>query len=180
MARISSDDWVFAALRALARGGPQAVRVEVLARELGVTKGSYYHHFGNRQDVLDACVRSWEDLATNEVIRQIDSISGPPDERLRRLAQLVFAPHGDNDGIEAALRAWGGVDPSAAEAVERVDERRLSYVEGLLAAAGVPDPRARAELVYRALIGEFAWRRAGGQPLPVSTIDLLCDLVLAR
>lgn len=179
MARVTADDWARAALKALGEGGESAVRVEVLARALGVTKGSYYHHFRNRRAVLDRAVLLWEELATEAVIAQVDAASGLPRERLEQLGQQVFASSGQ-DGIESALREWAAADEAVAEVLERVDERRLSYVEGLLSQAGVRQARSRSELLYRTLIGEYTWRRSGGPALSAEAIDLLVDLLLAE
>src|SRR5262245_7462490 len=57
----SRADWLRAARLALRRRGPDAVRVEPLARALGVTKGSFYWHFRDRSDLLEALLKEWED-----------------------------------------------------------------------------------------------------------------------
>ena len=177
MARVTADDWARAALQALGEGGEQAVRVEVLARTLGVTKGSFYHHFRNRRAVLERALVVWEQLATEAVITTVDAASGDARERLAALAVQVFASTGQ-DGIESALREWAATDPAVAEVLDRVDERRLSYVEGLLNDAGVRQARSRSELLYRTLIGEYMWRRSGGPELSAEATDLLVHLLL--
>ena len=109
MAKKTADGWALAALRALAEGGVPAVRVEVLARRLGVTKGSFYHHFESRRQLLDRAVEAWEQLATEQVIETVNAGAGTPEERLVALAKVVFPAHEMNDAIEAALRAKFGL-----------------------------------------------------------------------
>src|ERR1041385_3058034 len=61
MERLDKNQWLRATRLALLTGGPDAVRVEPLARELGVTKGSFYWHFGDRADLLEALLVEWEE-----------------------------------------------------------------------------------------------------------------------
>ena len=58
-ARLGRDDWIRAALDAIAAGGLAAVAVEPLARSLGVTKGSFYAHFSNRDELIEAALEAW-------------------------------------------------------------------------------------------------------------------------
>jgi len=174
---VSAEDWVRAALRALGRDGVAGVRVEVLARELGVTKGSYYHHFRNRRGVLLAALETWEQVATEQVIDQVEA-QGDLRTRTAELLRVVFADGGEHDAIESGIRAWASTDEGAGRVVARVDERRIGYVASLLEAQGVAEPRLRSELVYRALIGEFVWRTYGGPALQPEALDLLLTMVL--
>ncbi|WP_181234056.1 TetR/AcrR family transcriptional regulator [Enhygromyxa salina] len=178
MASLTANDWALAALETLGVGGVAAVRVEVLARDLGVTKGSYYHHFKNRRAVLELAVQMWEDIATEQVIIQVNASSGDPRARLLRLARATFLESGRADAIESAIREWASADTDVAQVVARVDARRLGYVEDMLCEAGVGQPGLRAELFYRTLIGEFVWRRHGGPALSAEAIELLVGMAL--
>lgn len=178
MAKKTADDWALAALAALARGGESAVRVEALARDLQVTKGSFYHHFKNRRQILERAVEMWERFATEQVIEAVDDAAGAPAERLVLLVQRVFPEDERNDAIEAALREWSATDPSIAARLAKVDERRLGYVESLLRQAGLDHARERSEILYRALVGEFTYRRAGGAALSPTAIALFASLLL--
>jgi len=179
MASLTANDWALAALKTLGKGGVTAVRVEVLARDLGVTKGSYYHHFKNRRAVLDTALQMWEDVATEQMITQVNASSGDPRARLLRLARATFLESGKAVAIESAIREWAASDTDVAWVVARVDERRLRYVEGLLQEAHISQPALRAELFYRTLIGEFVWRRHGGPALSAQSIELFVAMSLA-
>ncbi len=85
---LTAEDWVRAALRALAKGGVGAVAVEPLAQQLGVTKGSFYWHFPTRDALLSAALEHWEKESTEAVIVAVDTIADPRD-RLMRLGAAV-------------------------------------------------------------------------------------------
>lgn len=166
--RRQADDWVLAGLRVLATGAIADVKVERLATDLGVTKGSFYWHFDDRPALLRAMCARWVELDTDAVIRMVDEAE--PDDPLaavERLFALVADSPGELDGVEAGIREWSVADPEVAATCREVDERRLTYVTDHLMAAGLPADRARgrAEILYRIIIGEFVWRRYGGTPL---------------
>ncbi|MDH3200521.1 MAG: TetR/AcrR family transcriptional regulator [Myxococcales bacterium] len=151
--RLSAARWTEMALQVLADRGIEAVRVEPLARALGVTKGSFYWHFADRQDLFDSLLLQWERLATLNVIEAVELACDEPDERLRELTRLVFRHGGP---LDRAVRAWASHDEEAAHVVERVDTQRYAFVRGLLEAHGLAPTTAamRARLLYTSLIGE--------------------------
>ena len=181
MRSLSHDAWVAGALTVLAEGGIDALKVEPLAARLGVTKGSFYHHFANRRSLHVAMLDAWERAGTTQIIDDVDAASTTPDDRLRRLAHRTMRSDPTSDAIENALRAWATTDAEAAAAVGRVDERRLDYAADLLRATGMTPAvaRRRARLLYRVLIGEFVWRSSGGPTATSADIDDTVDLVLA-
>ncbi|WP_052666385.1 TetR/AcrR family transcriptional regulator [Nitriliruptor alkaliphilus] len=180
MTKLGREDWVEAADEELAEGGIDAVRVEVLARRLGVTKGSFYWHFAGRDDLLDTVLARFEALRTDAVIEQVESVADEPVARLRALTELVFSPSGSGDRGEPAIRAWASSDPRAAATLARVDRRRVRYVADLLVAAGLERAvaRRRSQLLYRTLIGDFVWRAHGGEPLDRATRREVVSLLL--
>ncbi len=155
MERLDRQSWVDAGLAALAQGGLAAVRVELLAKRLSVTKGSFYWHFPGREALLAAMLEVWEQRQTGAVIAAVEAAGGPPEERLARLSAALS---GLDLRLEAAMRGWGAADAQVRAALGRADARRCAYLQELIERAGVPpEPaRARARLVYFALIGEIA------------------------
>jgi len=107
---LTAEDWVRAALRALAKGGVGAVAVEPLAQQLGVTKGSFYWHFPTRDALLSAALEHWEKESTEAVIVAVDTIADPRD-RLMRLGAAVGGGGGGGGAgrppAPAATRATG-------------------------------------------------------------------------
>jgi AcrR family transcriptional regulator len=186
VASLSASDWVRAAARRLAADGVDAVRVEPLARDLGVSKGSFYWHFADRAALLDAVLEHWRTVGTAGVITRVEGASDDPADRLLELVHLAFdhaggGPGGILDGrFDGAVRAWAAQDARARDAVHAVDEARTSYLERLLTGAGAPDARRRAALLYRALLGEYAMRNAGAAALDPRAVDELAAWALGR
>lgn len=181
MARVSAEQWTFAALRALGRGGPKAVRVEPLAKDLGVTKGSFYHHFKNRRALLNAAFAQWHRSATLQIIEAVDAGSQEPAGRLDALLHLAFGTTVDQEQVEAAIRAWAAQDGEVSAQLAQVDQQRLDYVVELLLVHGLPRSQAqdRAQLLYRCMIGDSVWRRQGGAALAPSGLQELLRLTLS-
>ena len=128
--RTPRDSWIDAGLRALAAGGPDAVRVETLAQELGVTKGGFYWHFADRNGLLAEMLDRWEHVMVDAVIEQVEAKGGDAATRLRRLFGLG-ASVDDLLNIELAVRDWARRDQDVGERVLRVDNRRMDYLRGL-------------------------------------------------
>jgi len=155
--RKGPDDWVRAGLKSLKERGVDSVRVEPLAKALGVTKGSFYWHFADRPALLTAILLEWEAIGTDAIATQVDAKGGGPDIRLRNL-MLITA---ESDGrLDMSVRAWAATDAAAAAALARVDRKRMDYVRDRLCELGLPAQVAasRARLLYCALIGEFTLR----------------------
>lgn len=178
----TKDQWIFGAFQALCDGGIDALRIEPLARQLGITKGSFYHHFADRRALHLAVLETWEQLGTSAIIDAVEGDAEDPASRFRALIDLVFRSDPTNDAIESAIRGWASTDPVAAAATKRVDERRIGYVADQLVDLGIPRRLAtrRARLLYRALIGEFIWRSSGGPASTKKELDELAELLLAQ
>jgi AcrR family transcriptional regulator len=144
--------WVEEGLRALANGGPDAIRIEPLAQTLGVTKGGFYWHFADRGALLGEVLDAWERVNLEGVIERVERDGGDARTRLRRLFALAFS------GTEAlrtdlAVRDWARRDPAVAERVRRVDNRRMEYLRSLFG-AWVQD---EAEVEARGLLALSLW-----------------------
>jgi AcrR family transcriptional regulator len=155
-APLDAARWASAAFEALAAGGVEAVRVEPLAKGLGVTKGSFYWHFADRRALLDALLAQWSD-GRIAAIREQAADETRPEAALRRLAEL-YTRHANPRGlaIELAIRSLARADDEAAKAARAVDLERLKQVARLFAGLGwkAADADARAVLFYSYLFGE--------------------------
>lgn len=178
MTRLDREAWLDGAFRLLAAGSVDDVKIEPLAKSLGVTKGSFYWHFDDRPSLLKALLDRWSYMDTERIIELVEE-PGPDDpvEALKRLTTLTLGTVSEFDGVEVAVRTWAATDAGAAEATKAVDERRLGYVTDLLVAAGVPAEEAggRADLLYRVVIGEYVWRQYGGAPIDLDAAYELID-----
>jgi AcrR family transcriptional regulator len=153
-ARTPRSAWIDEGLRALASGGPDAVRIEPLARELGVTKGGFYWHFDDRRALLDEMLDTWERVGVDEVIERVESEGGDARAKLRRLSAIASA--GDEVlKIDLAIRDWGRRDKSVARRLRGVDNRRMEYMRSLFSEF-CPDEdevEARCMLAFSLWIG---------------------------
>jgi AcrR family transcriptional regulator len=156
---IQRDDWPRAAVRAFRRGGVDAVHVEALARELGVTKGSFYWHFTDRGELLDALLRLWED--ETELLIEAAMQRDEPLERVLRFFELVARGRGQLPDTE--YFAWARRDGRVAARTTATEERRVRFIRDQLRAAGLDEAAAarHAEAGYLATLGwiERASRR---------------------
>ncbi len=180
MATLTAQDWVLAAMRRLATHGVSQVRVEPLATQLGVSKGSFYWHFSDRNALLAAVLDLWESQGTEAIIVTVEAAGTDAATRMRVLIRETFGQP-QHDGIELGIRAWARHDANARATAERVDQRRLDYVTSLITACGLPEQQARtrAEFMYRTLIGEFVLRSQGREPLAESTLTALSASLVA-
>ncbi|MEU3274479.1 TetR/AcrR family transcriptional regulator [Saccharomonospora sp. NPDC006951] len=129
--RTPRDAWIRAGLDALGEGGPELVRVEELARRLGVTKGGFYGYFDGRAQLLTEMLDAWEREAAAAVIDEADAEGGSDvGERLRALTRGAKARAGGK-GAELAIRDWARRDPAIAARTRRVDRTRMAYLHRL-------------------------------------------------
>ncbi|MDX1497759.1 MAG: TetR/AcrR family transcriptional regulator [Salinisphaeraceae bacterium] len=139
---LSAEDWAHAALEAISRDGVNAVAVEPLARSLGVTKGSFYWHFANREALLEAALNLWEKQETDDVIKRIGDEPDPV-RRIQRVFHKVDASTRTSRQY-MALAAAAAYDPLIRDVVTRVSERRLEFITNCYIDLGLsPDDAKR-------------------------------------
>ena len=152
-----AEVWIEAGFAELARSGADGVRVEVLAKNLGVTKGGFYRRFRDRAALLEAMLANWSAgrIAAIEAQTSLDGITAR--ERLRALIKLYSERmNTDAMAIELAIRQWGRTDEKAAAAAASVDAARLKNVGQLYRATGLPAEEADAQafLFYSFIFGQ--------------------------
>lgn len=148
------SQWVAAGLESLRKGGVAAVRVERLAADLGITKGSFYWHFRNREELLEAVLAYWSREMTDAEFERIAALQDGLGVRLLALAQDVLEK--GMGRYDPAIRDWARAERKVAAAVGQVDRRRVRtlarfFEEGGFGAA---EARTRARLFYTFLLGE--------------------------
>jgi AcrR family transcriptional regulator len=128
--RTPRSKWIEAGLRALAARGPDAVRIEPLAQTLGVTRGGFYWHFEDRGALLEQMLDTWERTSIDDVIERVEGEEGDGRTRLRRLFALASST-GELLAIDLAVRDWARREPTVADRLRRVDNRRMDYLRSL-------------------------------------------------
>ena len=161
-ARTPRTTWIDAGLRALATGGPDAVRIEPLAKQLGVTRGSFYGYFKSRRAFLDALLDAWEQKSTEDVLARVETEGGDVRARVRLAGILTFRR--ELLDVDLAVRDWARRDDAVAQRLERVDGSRMDYLRAQIGTI-CPDPdetEARTLLAFTLAIGRhFVTARPG-------------------
>lgn len=156
--QLDGGAWIDAGLDALAEGGIDAVRIDPLAKRLGVTRGSFYWHFKDRAALHLAMLNRWRKRATYRVGERVERDA--PDARARLRQTLALPQAGPRAtraaAIEMAIRLWARRDEEAAAAVALIDKQRLTYYAKLFNELGyAPDEaRKRAYIFYAALMSQ--------------------------
>ncbi|MEV4056282.1 TetR/AcrR family transcriptional regulator [Amycolatopsis sp. NPDC049688] len=152
--RLSAQDWARAAVRAIADGGLAAVAVEPLARTLGVTKGSFYAHYRNRDELVTAALAEWTRSHGDEGLAEFAAISDPAQRLRELLSAVVHAVRPLAPSVHLSLLGDRN-DPRARDAVHRVNRARLELLTRTYGELGLPPDRAatRARIAYAAILG---------------------------
>lgn len=184
------DDWIRAAFARLAAEGIEAVRVEVLARDLSVSKGSFYWHFRDREELLEKMLARWEH---DEAAWLESAIVDEPSAAARWASLVERSASPASLRTEVALRDWARRDPRVAARIALVEQRRASFIAGILREVGF-SPRAADSWSEIALLVCLGWldrasrdpsRPPGALP-PTDSLasrrslgEFLSDLILA-
>lgn len=176
--RTPRDMWIEQGLQALAEGGPDAVRVEALAKALGVTKGGFYGHFADREALLAEMLDAWERRSTHEVLERVESQGGDVRAKLRRAGALTFGT--ELLPVDLAIRDWSRRDPAVAERLRHVDNRRMDYLRLLFGAicADADEAEARSLLAFSLMIGHHFLAADLGGRSRAEVLDLAASWLL--
>jgi AcrR family transcriptional regulator len=177
--RTPRSTWIEEGLRALAAGGPDAVRIDSLAQALGVTRGGFYWHFTDRRALLEEMLDTWERASTDEVLERVEERGGDARTKLRRAGALTFSDR--LLPIDLAVRDWSRRDPSVAERLRRVDNRRMEYLRSLFGSfcPDEDDVEARSMLAFSLLIGNHFMAADHGARSRAEVLELAASWLLA-
>lgn len=155
--RLGRDDWIGAARQLLVRTGIDGVKVDRVARQLKVTRGSFYWHFRDVQDLADALLHDWESRNQAEIseVRIGWSRSRP---NLVDVFAIWLEEQSDFLAFDMAIRVWARNSPPVAEAARRVDEAWIALLTEIFVAEGYGelDSFVRARVSYFTQIGYYA------------------------
>lgn len=155
--------WIAGALDIVAQDGIDGLRVESLAKRLGVTKGSFYWHFKDRRDLIDAVLDDWRAGRIRDIHKQTTAAPGNEEAALRHTIE-VYAAAKNRKGIsiEASIRLWARQDANGLAVVEEVDAERLECTRRLFLARGLSpaEAAARSALLYAYVFG-FSMMQCG-------------------
>ena len=157
-APLTPEAWIDAATGVLVDEGIDHVRVDVLAGQLGVTRGSFYWHFRDREDLLRRVLQAWRERATEQLTVRLEQATADAVAQLRDVLSLPFRGRAATRAarIELAIRAWARRDAMARQAVDEADASRIGYIAQVFSSLGfsIAEARARAFLLYAYVVGE--------------------------
>ncbi|EFL05669.1 TetR-type regulator [Streptomyces sp. AA4] len=178
--RLSAQDWTRAALKAIADGGLAAVAVEPLARTLGVTKGSFYAHFRNRDELITAALADWWRNHGEAGLAEYAAIADPRQRLRELLTAVVRAVQPLAPSVHLSLLGDRN-DPRVKEAVSRVNQARLNLLTNTYRELGLsPDQAAnRARVAYAAILGlQHLAQTEADSPSPDALADAAAAIFL--
>ncbi len=181
-ARTPRSRWIEEGLQALAAGGPEAVRIELLAETLGVTKGGFYWHFRDRHALLREMLATWERTSVDEVIERVEGEGGDARARLQHLFALAADYAGDGLlGIDLAVRDWSRREQTVANRLRRVDNRRMEYLRTLFGAfcPDEDDVESRCMIVFSVWIANHFIAGEHGARSRADVLELVMRRLLA-
>jgi AcrR family transcriptional regulator len=156
-ASLARADWIASARALLVAEGVDAVKVTRLAEALGVTRGSFYWHFADRADLLDALLAQWERQNTRAVVEAVEGALDLTGGILGLFDVWVDEARFD-PALDGAVRDWARRAPKVRKAVEKADDARVRAIADLFARSGYDAAEAfiRARIIYFTQIGYYA------------------------
>jgi AcrR family transcriptional regulator len=165
-ASLTRHDWIVAATEMLVDQGIDAVRIDVLAKRMGMTRGSFYWHFKSREDLLRSVLQAWREWSTRGLTSRLESASADPREQLRDVLSLPFRGRAAARAarIELAIRAWARRDALARQFVDESDASRIAYAAQIFSSLGfsAEEARHRAVMAYGLDVACSQLTAAGG------------------
>ena len=152
--RLSRENWLDHGLSTLASEGFTGLKADRMVKTLGVSRGSFYHHFEDLQAFHQAVLHRWLEVTVLAVVSDLEQQKF--DDPVAQLEALIeIASQGMGSELERAVRAWGFSDPAVRDTIAFVDEQRIAYVANLLEQAGSTqsDARGRALSIYMSSVG---------------------------
>lgn len=162
---LTPESWIVAATTVLIDQGIDHVRVDLLASQLGVTRGSFYWHFRDREELLRRVLAAWAEASTAQLTARLERASADPREQLRDVVSLPLRGRAAVRAarIELAIRAWARRDDMARQAVDAADASRIAYHAQIFAGLGFAgaEARMRGFLLYSYEVAESLLHRQG-------------------
>lgn len=151
--RLAREDWVAVARKALIAGGVEEVKVDGLARRLKVTRGSFYHHFESRQDLLNALIEDWK--ANN--LQEIEDLRSTGAD-MKQLFRVWVGEDPNFPSFDIAVRVWARKSSNVSKLVRGVDDTWVALLQSMLEASGIgaPESFVRARIMYFHQVGYYA------------------------
>lgn len=181
--QLTPADWITAAITLLTDKSIDSVRVDILAKELNVTRGSFYWHFKDRNDLLERMLITWRDAATAQIIQRFEKSGTTSVMLIKQLISLPFRGRSAlySASVELSIRAWARRDAMARKVVDEMDAQRLSYIGKCFVSLGYDetDAQLRAFMLYSYILTESLVRTEVSETLREARRQCIEDMVLS-
>lgn len=179
--RGSRQGWLEAGYQALLEGGIDAVKIQPLAKQLGLSRTSFYWFFQDREALLAALIDGWEDRTTAPLFKATSDYAETPTEAMLNVLACFLA--GDFDArLEFAVRSWALQDPAVAKRTEAADGARLAALRDMLMRWGHAEDDAdiRARTIYLTQIGYISMQAREDLPTRLARIPIYVQIFTGR
>lgn len=151
MTRRTKQDLLNEGIKILSADGAGNLTIDALVSRLGITKGSFYHHFHNYQAYKESLLAFFETEGTHRIIEKVEEMPGAA----QKIIRLLALPLDDPPHLEVAIRAWALQDETVRVYQERIDQQRITYVQQLCLALTTNDLQAEtmSQMLYAILVG---------------------------
>lgn len=157
--RGSREGWLETGYQALIEGGVDAVKIQPLARQLNLSRTSFYWFFEDREALLRALIDGWEGRTTEPLVAAAQDYAESRAEAMLNVLACFLSGSFDSR-LEFAVRSWALQDEQVGARVAAADEARLSALRGMLMRWGLDAQEAdvRARTIYLTQIGYISMR----------------------
>ncbi|QUJ78209.1 TetR/AcrR family transcriptional regulator [Sulfitobacter albidus] len=170
--KVTREDWLNHARDALVTGGAGEVKILGLARQMGVSRSSFYGYFRDRSDLLDALLTEWEARNSAQIIAHCRLPAASITEGCCNFFRCFVDDAKFDRGLDFAVREWARRDRGLRLRVDAADTARLAAVEAMFLAHGYApaDADARARILYFMQLGYHALEVFEPMPLRLSRV----------
>lgn len=153
--RGSEEGWIEAGYQMLLEGGVEAVKILPLARRLRLSRTSFYWHFADREALLAALIRRWQEKNTGNLIRQTEKPATSINQAVLHLFDCWITTELFDAALDTAMRNWARTDDALHVAFEGADAARRDAIRQMFSRHGYDAEEAdvRASVVYLTQVG---------------------------
>lgn len=161
--RGTREIWIEAAYQALLESGIDGVKVMPLAERLGLSRTSFYGHFSDRDDLLNALITLWQSKNTGNLVKRTEDYAETVTEAILNLFDLWLMPDLFDSRLEFAVRNWAHTDPDLARLMDEADRVRVGALQAMFERYGYEPAYAhvRADTIYLTQIGYISMIKDG-------------------
>ena len=140
--RLNREEWLMRALDILAEEHNAQLRIDDLVKRMGVTKGSFYWHFTDREDFQQQLLEYWVHEFNEKVVEEFNNAVGDQDAKSRLRYLLEYLVKHDCARYDMVVRSLAAQDSRVGKVLKKVDKFRLATLHSLLTEIGIPDKEA--------------------------------------